>query len=110
MNSTHAIAVVKIWTILSRVGRESILRHMVPCFRYVAHLWRRSKRRLLKKYRLYRYRRQQQREQKQAGDGATTPVMGAITLHQYRGTNGSNGSGKFNLYQLKYILSFRFSL
>ncbi|XP_033608822.1 voltage-dependent T-type calcium channel subunit alpha-1H isoform X2 [Cryptotermes secundus] len=61
--------------------------------KYVAHLWRRSKRRLLKKYRLYKYRRQQLREQKQAGDGATTPVMGAITLHQYRGTNGSNGSG-----------------
>jgi hypothetical protein len=65
----------------------------------VAHLWRRNKRRLLKKYRLYKYRRQQLKEQKQAGDGVTTPVMGAMTLHQYRGTNGS---GKMNLYQLHF--------
>jgi hypothetical protein len=69
----------------------------------VAHLCRRSKRRLLKKYRLYKYRRQQLREQKQEADGATVPVMGAaITLHQYRGTNGSNGSGKFKFYQLRF--------
>jgi hypothetical protein len=54
---------------------------------------------LLKKYRLYRYRRQQLREQKQAGEGATTPVMGSITLHQYRGTNGS---GKMEFYLFRY--------
>ncbi|XP_015590684.1 voltage-dependent T-type calcium channel subunit alpha-1G isoform X2 [Cephus cinctus] len=32
--------------------------------KYIAHLWRRSKRRLMKKYRLYLYSRQQKREQK----------------------------------------------
>ncbi|XP_069691068.1 voltage-dependent T-type calcium channel subunit alpha-1G isoform X2 [Periplaneta americana] len=53
--------------------------------KYVAHLWRRGKRRLLKKYRLYRYRRQQQREQKQAG----VPTQGAMTLQQYRSGNGA---------------------
>lgn len=31
--------------------------------RYIAHLWRRGKRRLMKRYRLYQYRRQQKREQ-----------------------------------------------
>lgn len=31
--------------------------------RYIAHLWRRGKRRLMKRYRLYLYRRQQKREQ-----------------------------------------------
>lgn len=32
--------------------------------KYIAHLWRRSKRRLLKKIRLLRYRREQRRERK----------------------------------------------
>ncbi|XP_012271946.2 voltage-dependent T-type calcium channel subunit alpha-1H [Orussus abietinus] len=32
--------------------------------KYIAHLWRRGKRRLMKKYRLYLYSRQQKREQK----------------------------------------------
>ncbi|KAJ9586536.1 hypothetical protein L9F63_019833, partial [Diploptera punctata] len=66
--------------------------------KYVAHLWRRGKRRLLKKWRLYKYRRQQQREQKlglqQAGGGnASAPAAGAINLHQYRGNNGSTAPG-----------------
>ncbi|XP_021929198.1 voltage-dependent T-type calcium channel subunit alpha-1H-like isoform X2 [Zootermopsis nevadensis] len=65
--------------------------------KYVAHLWRRNKRRLLKKYRLYKYRAQQLKEQKrseqQTGEGLAAPVVGAITLHQYRGANGNNGSG-----------------
>jgi hypothetical protein len=72
----------------------------------VAHLWRRNKRRLLKKYRLYKYRRQQLRElkrgQQQAGDGLTTPVVGAITLHQYRGANGNNGGGKMDSLLLHF--------
>jgi hypothetical protein len=65
----------------------------------VAHLWRRGKRRLLKKYRLFKYRRQQLREQKQAAEGTTAPVMGTITLHQYR---GANGSGKMDLCMFMY--------
>lgn len=32
--------------------------------KYIAHLWRRGKRRMLKKIRLLRYRREQRREQK----------------------------------------------
>lgn len=32
--------------------------------KYIAHLWRRSKRRLAKKIRLFKYRREQRREQK----------------------------------------------
>lgn len=32
--------------------------------KYIAHLWRRSKRRLIKKIRLFKYRREQRREQK----------------------------------------------
>lgn len=32
--------------------------------KYVAHLWRRTKRRMIKKIRLFRYRREQRREQK----------------------------------------------
>ena len=31
--------------------------------RYIAHLWRRGKRRLMKRYRVYLYKRQQKREQ-----------------------------------------------
>lgn len=37
--------------------------------KYIAHLWRRNKRRIIKKIRLFRYRREQRREQKiVAGD------------------------------------------
>ncbi|XP_049799603.1 voltage-dependent T-type calcium channel subunit alpha-1G [Schistocerca nitens] len=46
--------------------------------KYVAHLWRRGKRRLMKKWRVWRYRRQQRRQAK----------AGAISL-QHCGNNGA---------------------
>lgn len=50
-----------------------VLSHFAPCvcvrdnsvtslFRYIAHLWRRGKRRLMKRYRVWLYRRQQKQE------------------------------------------------
>lgn len=37
--------------------------NLMSLSRYIAHLWRRSKRRLMKRYRLWLYKRQQKREQ-----------------------------------------------
>jgi len=37
--------------------------NLISLSRYIAHLWRRGKRRLMKRYRLWLYRRQQKREQ-----------------------------------------------
>lgn len=46
-------------------------------FRYIAHLWRRSKRRLMKKYRIWRYTREHNKEIKlnSKTESATLPLQ-----------------------------------
>ena len=66
-------------------------------FRYVAHLWRRGKRRLLKKYRVYRYKRQHELERKLIMTQNLTEPSGVPPPSfsmQYCG--GHDGPGKFN--------------
>ncbi|XP_063224731.1 voltage-dependent T-type calcium channel subunit alpha-1G [Bacillus rossius redtenbacheri] len=66
--------------------------------KYVAHLWRRGKRRLLKKYHLYKIRRQQRLEQKARGPpngaAAALPAGGAIILQQYRGGDAETSQAR----------------
>lgn len=49
--------------------------------KYIAHLWRRSKRRVLKKIRLYRVRRDQRRERKMIAGGETIRLNCAKRHH-----------------------------
>ncbi|XP_014476134.1 PREDICTED: voltage-dependent T-type calcium channel subunit alpha-1G isoform X2 [Dinoponera quadriceps] len=59
--------------------------------KYIAHLWRRSKRRLMKRYRLYLYKRQQRREQNLLKEQSQT-----FRSNVARGSNRAAGDGKLH--------------
>lgn len=75
----------------------------ISCFffvffsRYIAHLWRRGKRRLMKRYRLWLYRRQQKREQNLLKEQQTQVSRSNVAA----GPNRVPG-GNFKLRKIEY--------
>lgn len=57
--------------------------------RYIGHLWRRGKRRLMKRYRLYLYKRQQKREQNLLKEQQQHG-------HQFRGSAVASGPNRLS--------------
>lgn len=71
------------------VVHVSILFSFFFSCRYVAHLWRRGKRRLIKKWRLFKYRRQQKKEQTLGLPDNNLPLGNTLILHPFHSQEGN---------------------
>ncbi|XP_046400704.1 voltage-dependent T-type calcium channel subunit alpha-1I [Ischnura elegans] len=56
--------------------------------KYIAHLWRRGKRKLIKKYRIYKYRNRKEKEEKQGGGDSGGAGGRSLGVHQRRHHHG----------------------
>lgn len=95
--------------IFSLFFNTEVTTRLLLCFhRYIAHLWRRGKRRLMKRYRLWLYKRQQKREQnllKEQQSQAIRPNATAGGLNRVPGGEclPSHGMIKLGLHKQIYI-------